>query len=152
MIKWLSERKAEYIEQPLAEGNEDQLKFLFKGRNLPIFVDESLRFSEDVLRVANFVDGINLKLMKCGGITEALRILNTARAFGLKTMIGCMSESSVSISAGASLTGIIDYVDLDSHYNLSPDPSSGAKMVNGITMTNNSNGHGAQLNIENYAE
>ena len=49
-------------------------------------------------------------------------------------------------------TGIIDYVDLDSHYNLSPDPSSGAKMVNGITMTNNSNGHGAQLNIENYAE
>lgn len=152
MIKWLSDRRAEYIEQPLAEGNEDQLKFLFKGRNLPIFVDESLRFSEDVPRVANFVDGINLKLMKCGGITEALRILNTARAFGLKTMIGCMSESSVSISAGASLTGIIDYVDLDSHYNLSPDPSSGAKMVNGITMTNNSNGHGAQLNIENYAE
>ena len=152
MIKWLSDRNAEYIEQPLAEGNEDQLKFLFKGRSLPIFVDESLRFSEDVPRVANFVDGINLKLMKCGGITEALRILNTSRSFGLKTMIGCMSESSVSISAAASLTGIIDYVDLDSHYNLSPDPSSGAKMVNGITMANNSDGHGAKLNLENYAE
>ncbi len=152
MIKWLSKRNAEYIEQPLAEGNEDQLKFLFKGRSLPIFVDESLRFSEDIPRLANFVDGVNLKLMKCGGVTEALRILNTARSFGLKTMIGCMSESSVSISAGASLTGIIDYVDLDSHYNLSPDPSSGATMVNGITMTNNSNGHGAKLNAENYAE
>ena len=152
MIKWLSDRNAEYIEQPLAEGNEDQLKFLFKGRSLPIFVDESLRFSEDVPRVANFVDGINLKLMKCGGITEALRILNTSRSFGLKTMIGCMSESSVSISAAASITGIIDYVDLDSHYNLSPDPSSGAKMVNGITMANNSDGHGAKLNLENYAE
>ena len=151
MIKWLSERNAEYIEQPLAEGNEDQLKFLFKGRSLPIFVDESCRFSEDVPRLANFVDGVNLKLMKCGGITEALRILNTARSFGLKTMIGCMSESSVSISAGASLTGIIDYVDLDSHYNLSPDPSSGAVMINGVTMTSNSNGHGANLNIENYA-
>ena len=150
MIKWLSERNAEYIEQPLAEGNEDQLKFLFKGRSLPIFVDESCRFSEDVPRLANFVDGVNLKLMKCGGITEALRILNTARSFGLKTMIGCMSESSVSISAGASLTGIIDYVDLDSHYNLSPDPSSGAVMINGVTMTNNGNGHGANLNIENY--
>ena len=150
MIKWLSERNAEYIEQPLAEGNEDQLKFLFKGRSLPIFVDESCRFSEDVPRLANFVDGVNLKLMKCGGITEALRILNTARSFGLKTMIGCMSESSVSISAGASLTGIIDYVDLDSHYNLSPDPSSGAVMINGVTMTNNDNGHGANLNIENY--
>ena len=151
MIKWLSERNAEYIEQPLSEGNEDQLKFLFKGRSLPIFVDESCRFSEDVPRLANFVDGVNLKLMKCGGITEALRILNTARSFGLKTMIGCMSESSVSISAGASLTGIIDYVDLDSHYNLSPDPSSGAVMINGVTMTNNGNGHGANLNIENYA-
>ena len=151
MIKWLSERNAEYIEQPLSEGNEDQLKFLFKGRSLPIFVDESCRFSEDVPRLANFVDGVNLKLMKCGGITEALRILNTARSFGLKTMIGCMSESSVSISAGASLTGIIDYVDLDSHYNLFPDPSSGAVMINGVTMTNNGNGHGATLNIENYA-
>ena len=150
MIKWLSERNAEYIEQPLAEGNEDQLKFLFKGRSLPIFVDESCRFSEDVPRLANFVDGVNLKLMKCGGITEALRILNTARSFGLKTMIGCMSESSVSISAGASLTGIIDYVDLDSHYNLSPDPSSGAVMINGVTTTNNGDGHGANLNIENY--
>ncbi len=151
MIKWLSERNAEYIEQPLSEGNEDQLKFLFKGRSLPIFVDESCRFSEDIPRLANFVDGVNLKLMKCGGITEALRILNTARSFGLKTMIGCMSESSVSISAGASLTGIIDYVDLDSHYNLFPDPSSGAVMINGVTMTSNSNGHGANLNIENYA-
>ena len=150
MIKWLSERNAEYIEQPLSEGNEDQLKFLFKGRSLPIFVDESCRFSEDVPRLANFVDGVNLKLMKCGGITEALRILNTARSFGLKTMIGCMSESSVSISAGASLTGIIDYVDLDSHYNLSPDPSSGAVMINGVTMSNNGDGHGANLNIENY--
>ena len=117
---------------------------------MPIFVDESCRFSEDVPRLANFVDGVNLKLMKCGGITEALRILNTARSFGLKTMIGCMSESSVSISAGASLTGIIDYVDLDSHYNLSPDPSSGAVMINGVTMTNNGDGHGANLNIENY--
>ena len=150
MIKWLSERNAEYIEQPLSEGNEDQLKFLFKGRSLPIFVDESCRFSEDVPRLANFVDGVNLKLMKCGGITEALRILNTARSFGLKTMIGCMSESSVSISACASLTGIIYYVDLDSHYKLSPDPSSGAVMINGVTMTNNGNGHGANLNIENY--
>ena len=59
-------------------------------------------------------------------------------------MIGCMSESSVSISAGASITGIIDFVDLDSHYNLDPDPSEGSKMVNGITMTSSRSGHGAQ--------
>ena len=152
MMKWLAERKAEYIEQPLVEGEEDKLKFLFEGRLLPIFIDESCRFSEDVAKYYQYVDGVNLKLMKCGGITEALKILNVAKAHGLKTMIGCMSESSVSISAGASITGIIDYVDLDSHYNLDPDPSEGSSMVNGITMTNSMPGHGAKLKTQSYVE
>ena len=152
MMKWLADRKAEYIEQPLVEGEEDKLKFLFEGRPLPIFIDESCRFSEDVANYHQYVDGVNLKLMKCGGITEALKILNVARAHGLKTMIGCMSESSVSISAGASITGIIDYVDLDSHYNLDPDPSEGSSMVNGITMINSIPGHGAKLKTQSYVE
>ena len=152
MMKWLAERKAEYIEQPLVEGEEDKLKFLFEGRLLPIFIDESCRFSDDVAKYFQYVDGVNLKLMKCGGITEALKILNVAKAHGLKTMIGCMSESSVSISAGASITGIIDYVDLDSHYNLDPDPSEGSSMVNGITMTNSMPGHGAKLKTQSYVE
>ena len=152
MMKWLSERKAEYIEQPLVEGEEDKLKFLFEGRPLPIFIDESCRFAEDVANHYQYVDGVNLKLMKCGGITEALKILNVAKAHGLKTMIGCMSESSVSISAGASITGIIDYVDLDSHYNLDPDPSEGPSMVNGITMINSLPGHGAKLKTQSYVE
>ena len=152
MMKWLADRKAEYIEQPLVEGEEDKLKFLFEGRPLPIFIDESCRFSEDVANYHQYVDGVNLKLMKCGGITEALKILNVARAHGLKTMIGCMSESSVSISAGASITGIIDYVDLDSHYNLDPDPSEGTSMVNGITMINSMPGHGAKLKTQSYVE
>ena len=152
MMKWLAERKAEYIEQPLVEGEEDKLKFLFEGRPLPIFIDESCRFAEDVANYYQYVDGINLKLMKCGGITEALKILNVAKAHGLKTMIGCMSESSVSISAGASITGIIDYVDLDSHYNLDPDPSEGPSMVNGITMINSLPGHGAKLKTQSYVE
>jgi len=152
MMKWLAERKAEYIEQPLVEGEEDKLKFLFEGRLLPIFIDESCRFSDDVAKYYQYVDGVNLKLMKCGGITEALKILNVAKAHGLKTMIGCMSESSVSISAGASITGIIDYVDLDSHYNLDPDPSEGSSMVNGITMTNSMPGHGAKLKTQSYVE
>lgn len=151
MMKWLAERKAEYIEQPLIEGEEDKLKYLFESRPLPIFIDESCRFSEDVARHYEYVDGVNLKLMKCGGITEALRILNVAKSHNLKTMIGCMSESSVSISAGASISGIIDYVDLDSHYNLDPDPSEGAKMIDGITINSNKPGHGSKLKIEYYA-
>ena len=152
MMQWLAARKAEYIEQPLVEGEEDKLKFLFEGRPLPIFIDESCRSAKDVADHHQYVDGVNLKLMKCGGITEALRILNVAKAHGLKTMIGCMSESSVSISAGASITGIIDYVDLDSHYNLDPDPSEGPSMVNGITMINSSPGHGAILKTQSYAK
>ena len=151
MMKWLAERDAEYIEQPLVEGDEDKLKFLFEGRPLPIFIDESCRFAEDVANNYQHVDGVNLKLMKCGGITEALKILNVAKSHGLKTMIGCMSESSVSISAGASITGIIDYVDLDSHYNLNPDPSEGTLMIDGVTMINSLPGHGAKLKTENYA-
>ena len=151
MMKWLAERDAEYIEQPLVEGDEDKLKFLFEGRPLPIFIDESCRFAEDVANNYQHVDGVNLKLMKCGGITEALKILNVAKSHGLKTMIGCMSESSVSISAGASITGIIDYVDLDSHYNLNPDPSEGTFMIDGVTMINSLPGHGAKLKTENYA-
>ena len=63
MMKWLSERKAEYIEQPLVEGEEDKLKFLFEGRPLPIFIDESCRFAEDVANYYQYVDGVNLKLM-----------------------------------------------------------------------------------------
>ena len=151
MMKWLAKRKAEYIEQPLVEGDEDKLKFLFEGRPLPIFIDESCRFAEDVANNFQYVDGVNLKLMKCGGITEALKILNVAKSHGLKTMIGCMSESSVSISAGASISGIIDYVDLDSHYNLEPDPSEGTSMINGVTMNGSLPGHGAKLKSENYA-
>ena len=151
MMQWLAERKVDYIEQPLKEGEEEGLKTLYKGRALPIYVDESCRFSQNIPGFAANVDGVNMKLMKCGGITEALRIIATARAHGLKTMIGCMSESSVAIAAAAALTGGIDHIDLDSHYNLAPDPSEGAPMINGVTLPSEIPGHGAHLKEEFYA-
>lgn len=151
MMQWLAERSVDYIEQPLKEGEEEGLKTLFKGRALPIYVDESCRFSQNIPGFAAHVDGVNMKLMKCGGITEALRIIATARAHGLKTMIGCMSESSVAIAAAAALTGGIDHIDLDSHYNLAPDPSEGAPMINGVTLPPEIPGHGAHLKEEFYA-
>jgi len=145
MLRWLSERGAEYVEQPLAKGSEDQLPELFAGRPLPIFVDESVHFSEDVPKVAPCVDGVNLKLMKCGGISEALRIVAVARAMGLKTMIGCMSESSVGIAAGAAIGALFDHVDLDSHLNLDPDPADGLDLIGGVVTPRNVPGHGAWL-------
>ena len=146
MMKWLSERKTDYIEQPLAEGQEGDLPVIFKNRPLPIYVDESCRFSQDICNWADAVDGVNLKLMKCGGITEALRIIAVARAFNLKTMIGCMGESAMSISAGAAITGLLDHIDLDSNLNLAPDPCSGAELIDGVVMPNDLPGHGASIN------
>lgn len=145
MMGWLAARGVEYIEQPLVQGAEDQLPDLFRDRALPIFVDESCRFSSDIPAFAHCVDGVNLKLMKCGGITEALRIVATARAHGLKTMIGCMGESSVSIAAGASLSALFDYIDLDSHLNLDPDPATGAPFEHGVTLPADQPGHGGRL-------
>ena len=151
MMQWLADRKVDYIEQPLKEGEEAALKYLYENRPLPIYVDESCRFSQNIPEWAAHVDGVNMKLMKCGGITEALRIIATAKAFGLKTMIGCMSESSIAIAAAAAISGIIDHIDLDSHYNLKPDPAEGAPMVDGITLPPNQPGHGAILKPEYYA-
>ncbi len=146
MLVWLAERGAEYVEQPLAHGAEGQLPALFRDRPLPIFVDESCCFASDIPGFAHCVDGVNLKLMKCGGVTEALRIVATARAHGLQTMIGCMGESSVSIAAGASLSALFDFIDLDSHLNLDPDPASGAPFEGGVTLPADRPGHGGVLN------
>lgn len=145
MMRWLAERNCGYVEQPLKEGEEDHLPELYKNRPLPIFVDESCRFATDIPKWADAVDGVNMKLMKCGGITGALRIISTAYAFGLKTMIGCMGETSISIAAGAAISGTLDHVDLDSHLNLNPDPCEGAPLVNGITMPLGVAGHGGQF-------
>lgn len=145
MMGWLAERHVEYVEQPLVSGAEDQLPDLFKNRALPIFVDESCRMSQDIPGFAHCVDGVNLKLMKAGGITEALRIGATARAHGLKTMIGCMGESSIAIAAGASLSALFDYIDLDSHLNLDPDPAKGAPFNNGVPLPLEQPGHGGYL-------
>ncbi len=145
MLKWLAQRRADYVEQPLKEGQESELPFLYKNRPLPIYVDESCRFAGDIRKWADTVDGVNLKLMKCGGITEALRIITVARVCNLATMIGCMGESSLSISAAASITGLLDQVDLDSHLNLAPDPCKGAELIDGMIVPNEQPGHGAVI-------
>ncbi len=148
MMVWIAERGADYIEQPLEEGNEEGLTILFPNRALPIYIDESCRFSADVAKWGDRVDGVNMKLMKCGGITDALRIIEAANSLNLKTMIGCMGESSVSIAAAAQITGLIDHIDLDSHLNLAPDPSTGAEMQDGVIVPNDLPGHGASVKPE----
>ena len=145
MLNWLADHGADYVEQPLPEGSEKDLPRIYEGRPIPIFVDESVRWSKDVPKVSGAVDGVNMKLMKCGGISEALRIIATARAHGLQTMIGCMGESSISIAAGAALGSLLDHIDLDSHFNLNPDPAGGLDMIDGVVTPRDVPGHGAYL-------
>ena len=145
MDLWLAERGVDYVEQPLAEGMESELPAVFAARRLPIFLDESVKDGGSVPKIADRCDGVNLKLMKTGGVTEALRLVATARAHGLKTMIGCMSESSVAIAAGASLGALFDHIDLDSHLNLAPDPADGAPIVDGVVLPADRPGHGGRL-------
>ena len=145
MIPWLASRGCDYVEQPLARGMEDDLPRLFANRPCPIYADESCHHALDVVKLRGRVDGINLKLMKCGGITEALRLIATARACGLGTMIGCMGESSVAIAAGAALGELFDHIDLDSQINLAPDPAAGLPMVDGVVRPREVPGHGAYL-------
>ena len=145
MGAWLEERGCAYIEQPLPEGRESDLPRVFAKRKLPIFLDESCRWASDVPKIADRCDGVNLKLMKCGGITEAMSLVATARAHGLATMVGCMSDTSVGIAAAASLGALFDFADLDSHLNLAEDPAEGAPIERGIVLPTARPGHGGRL-------
>ncbi len=144
MCHWLADRGVKYVEQPLARGEEKSLSPLTARSPMPIFVDESCFNSLDIPTLANYVDGINIKLMKSGGITEAIRMVNTARACGLQVMFGCYSDSVLSNTAAAHLSPLADYIDLDSHLNLTDDPFSGALVKEGRVIPNDLPGLGVQ--------
>ena len=145
MSHWLAERGVGFIEQPLPRGQEEDLPTLQSQSPLPLYLDESLYFASDIPRFAHSIQGVNLKLMKCGGIREALRIVHTAQAHGLKVMFGCMSESSLAITAAAHLSPLATEVDLDSHLNLVDDPFKGATFQGGRVLPNDLPGLGVTL-------
>jgi L-Ala-D/L-Glu epimerase len=142
MSAWLKEQGVLYIEQPLAEIDDSLLPELSKHSALPIFVDESCKSAQDITRLSGCIAGINIKQMKCGGLTNALGLIATARASGLKVMVGCYGETSLAITAMAHLTPLVDYVDLDSHLNLKGDPFEGAAYVDGRIVPSEGNGLG----------
>ncbi|MBD2022530.1 dipeptide epimerase [Leptolyngbya sp. FACHB-36] len=142
MSDWLANQGVTYIEQPLAKGQEGDLPALYRRSPLPIFVDESCFTSHDIPSLADRVHGINIKLMKSGGLTEALRMIHTARACGLKVMFGCYSDSALLNTAIAQLSPLADYLDLDSHLNLLDDPFTGARFENGRVLPTDKPGLG----------
>jgi L-alanine-DL-glutamate epimerase-like enolase superfamily enzyme len=117
----------EFCEQPIPAGHPEQLRYVRERSEIPIFVDEDSRSLEDLAPLHGCVDGINIKLVKCGGMREAVRMISTARALGMKVMIGCMIESSVLATAAAHLTPLCDYADLDGPLLITDDPFSGVR-------------------------
>ena len=103
----------EFIEQPLAKDNLEGMKEVFRYSRLPLIADESCIHEEDVATCKGRFHGVNIKLVKTGGITPALRMIQEAKALGMKTMVGCMTESTVGISAIAHLLPELDFVDMD---------------------------------------
>jgi L-alanine-DL-glutamate epimerase-like enolase superfamily enzyme len=131
MAPWLAAQGVDHLEQPLARGREAELPALHAQGALPLMVDESCRTSTELARIVGSVDGINIKLMKCGGLDGALRLIATARAHGLKILVGCYGNTALANTAGAQLGGLVDYLDLDSHLNLEDDPFRGATLHEG---------------------
>ncbi|HLX56869.1 MAG TPA: dipeptide epimerase [Ktedonobacteraceae bacterium] len=131
MINALAPYNIEFVEQPVHPRDLDGLRLVRENVPLPIIADESCVTVDDIPRVAGCVDGINIKLMKCGGIRHALKMIHAARAHHLRIMIGCMIESSLAITAAAHLTPLVDYADLDGHLLIDNDPYEGVTVVNG---------------------
>lgn len=135
----------EFIEQPLKKGEYEAMKSVQSDAVLPMIADESCIEESDVELCKDCFAGINVKLAKCGGITPALRMIKKARAYKMKVMMGCMTESSVAISAIAQLLPLLDYVDMDGALLIANDPAKGVVLQNGKVIYTDRNGTGAVL-------
>jgi L-alanine-DL-glutamate epimerase-like enolase superfamily enzyme len=123
--------EVEFLEQPVAAHDVEGLRFVRERAPLPVIADESCVTSADIPRLVGAVDGINIKLAKCGGLREAIRMVHAARAHGMLVMAGCMIETSLGISAAAHLAPLLDFADLDGAALLADDPYAGASIAGG---------------------
>lgn len=130
-ILWLADRGVIFVEQPLDKRDMEGHAWLKERSPIPIVADEAVQTSADVPALARAYDGINIKLMKCGGMHDAYRMAVLARGLGMKVMIGCMTETSCAVSAAAQLAGLADWVDLDGNLLIANDLFDGMKIVDG---------------------
>ena len=135
----------EFIEQPLPPEDLEGNTFLYAESPLPIIADESCQVEHDVDRCFNQFHGVNIKLVKCGGLTPARRMLQRAAVLGMKKMVGCMTESSVGISAIAHLLPLLDYVDMDGASLLETDIAQGIILKKGRAIYSDEPGTGVTL-------
>jgi L-alanine-DL-glutamate epimerase-like enolase superfamily enzyme len=135
----------EFVEQPFPAGDRDSfLSYRSLSPRLPVFVDEGCRDLSSVAGIASYADGIVIKLSKCGGIREALRMIHAARALGLEIMLGCMIESELGIAQAAQLGSLADHIDLDGHLLISSRPFAGLGLRDGRLVLSESPGLGVE--------
>ncbi len=143
-IEWLVKNGIEFIEQPMPSHMMEETAWLRDRSPIPIIADEAVKSTKDIPKLAEAYDGINIKIMKSGGLQEAMRMIWLAKSLGMKIMIGCMIESSVAITAAAQMCSLIDYADLDGNLLISNDPFVGATLVDGRVVVNDKPGIGVK--------
>jgi len=141
-IKWLKTMGVEFVEQPMPADMLEDTRWLRERVDMPLVADEAVKTAADIPKLATAYDGINIKLMKAGGIQEAMRMIQLAKAMNLKIMLGCMIESSIAIAAAAHLTPLVDWADLDGNLLIREDPFSGLQNDKGKIILNDQPGLG----------
>jgi L-alanine-DL-glutamate epimerase-like enolase superfamily enzyme len=131
MAHWLKEKGVVFIEQPMSKTSFDDTAWLTQNSPLPIIADEAFQTISDFRKVQGAYSGINIKLMKCGGLRSAYAMIKLARALDMKVMIGCMTETSCAVTAAAQLSPLVDWADLDGNLLIDNDVFEGVTVVDG---------------------
>jgi L-alanine-DL-glutamate epimerase-like enolase superfamily enzyme len=130
-INWLEKMGVQFVEQPMPASMIEETRWVRTRVHLPLIADEACLHASDIPKVKDAFDGVNIKLDKSGGVLEAYRMIEIAKSLGLKTMLGCMVSSSVSVTAAAHLSPLVDYADLDGNLLIANDPFVGVTVENG---------------------
>lgn len=145
MLDILPKYNVELLEQPLPKGNVLMLSQILNNSTVPIIVDEDCISLGNIESLAGKVHGVNIKLMKTGSIIEIINMINLAKSYNMRVMLGCMIESSCAISAAVHLSPLADYIDLDGHLLLEKDPFSGLLLCSGKVIPSFESGLGVML-------
>ncbi len=143
-IFWLYENGVVMVEQPMDKERMDDNAWITERSPIPVFADEAIQRLADIPSIKGAYHGINIKLMKCTGMREAWKMVNYARAEGMKVMVGCMTETSCAVSAAAQLSPAVDFADLDGNLLITNDLYKGMEVVNGRVTLSDLPGIGVQ--------
>jgi L-alanine-DL-glutamate epimerase-like enolase superfamily enzyme len=144
ILRELERFEIEFCEQPIPAGTPEQLRYIRERVKIPLVTDEDSKDASDLGRLIGCVDGINVKLVKCGGIRGGLAMIHTARALGFRIMLGCMVESQILTTAAAHLSPLVDWADLDGPFLTAHDPFDGIRYAHGKIVLPDGPGLGVQ--------